>query len=121
MDEINQSWTTFQNRVKDYVKIIADSKAGEKEAAEMLALKALKGGTSVAYDAGETYYNTIISIQKDAVEAQKKVGMIEEELFEKKADYSDAMAGKPAPKALSDAGGAQSQPTGRPSKTGKNE
>lgn len=121
MDEINQSWTTFQNRVKDYVKIIADSKAGEKEAAEMLALKALKDGTAVAYDAGETYYNTIISIQKDAVEAQKKVGMIEEELFEKKADYSDAMAGKPAPKALPDAVGAQSQPTGRPSKTGKNE
>lgn len=100
MDEINQSWTTFQNQAKDFVKMIADSGAGDAQAAELLSLKALKNGTVADYGSGESYYDALVSIRKNAADSQKNVSLTETELFEKKAEYSDAMAGKPAAKAL---------------------
>lgn len=100
MDEINQSWTTFQNQAKDFVKMIADSGAGDAQAAELLSLKALKNGAVADYGSGESYYDALVSIRKNAADSQKNVSLTETELFEKKAEYSDAMAGKPAAKAL---------------------
>lgn len=100
MDEINQSWTTFQNQAKDFVKMIADSGAGDAQAAELLSLKALKNGAVADYGSGESYYDALVSIRKNAADSQKNVSLTETELFEKKAEYSDAMAGKPATKAL---------------------
>lgn len=100
MDEINQSWTTFQNQAKDFVKMIADSGAGDAQAAELISLKALKNGAVADYGSGESYYDALVSIRKNAADSQKNVSLTETELFEKKAEYSDAMAGKPAAKAL---------------------
>lgn len=100
MDEINQSWTTFQNQAKDFVKMIADSGAGDAQAAELLSLKALKNGAVADYGSGESYYDALVSIRKNAADSQKNVSLTETELFEKKAEYSDAMAGKPTAKAL---------------------
>lgn len=100
MDEINQSWTTFQNQAKDFVKMIADSGAGDAQAAELLSLKALKNGAVADYGSGESYYDALVSIRKNAADSQKNVSLTETELFEKKAEYSDAMAGKPAAKVL---------------------
>lgn len=100
MDEINQSWTTFQNQAKDFVKMIADSGAGDAQAAELISLKALKNGAVADYGSGESYYDALVSIRKNAADSQKNVSLTETELFEKKAEYSDAMAGKPAAKVL---------------------
>lgn len=124
MDEINQSWTTFQNKAKDFVKLIADSKAGEAESAELLSLKALKNGEAVAYGSEESYYDALTAIQKNAADSQKNVSLIETELFDKKAEYSDAIAGKPTAKTLAQTKGeSQSPPAGETSKAvggGKN-
>lgn len=97
MDEINLSWSTFQSQAGDLVKMIADNRedAGEEEVSGMFALKALDSEGSVkAYDSEETYYDAFVRAQNNAVESQRNTSAIEEELFRKKAEYSDAVAGR---------------------------
>lgn len=95
MDEVNQSWNSFMNQVGDMVKIIADSGETPEGVSEMFALKAVDGeGKAVAYGNSETYYSALSSAQKNAVTSQNNVTQIEKELFNKKAEYSDAVAGR---------------------------
>lgn len=95
MDEVNQSWNSFMNQVGDMVKIIADSGETPEGVSEMFALKAVDGeGKAVAYGNSETYYSALSSAQKNAVTSQNNVSQIEKELFNKKAEYSDAVAGR---------------------------
>lgn len=97
MDEINQSWNAFQNQAEDFVKMIADGEetAESGEVSEMFALKALDGtGNVKVYDSDEAYYSAFVKAQNRAVESQKNTVAIEAELFQKKAEYSDAVAGK---------------------------
>ena len=102
MDEINQSWSAFQNQAGDFVKMIADSgSTGKDEVSELLGLKALKGEQAVPYGTEEGYYKALASAQKNAVASQCNVKQIETELMNKKAEYSDAIAGKGAAPALS--------------------
>lgn len=95
MDEVNQSWSSFMNQVGDIVKMIADSKETPQGVSEMFALKAIDSeGKIAAYGSEEVYYSALSTAQKNAVESQTNVNEIEKELFEKKAQYSDAVAGR---------------------------
>ena len=97
MEEVSQSWNKFQNQAADLVKLVKDSKDDGTQAdgvSDLFGLKALKDNASDKYASGESCYDAISASQKKAVEAQKKVDDIEDELFKKKAEYSDAIAGK---------------------------
>lgn len=95
MDEVNQSWSSFMNQAGDFIKLIADSGEAPGGVSEMFALKAVDAeGNAVAYGSGEAYYTALSAAQKNAVESQRNVTRIEKELFDKKAEYSDAMAGR---------------------------
>lgn len=96
MDAVNQSWGTFQNQAGEFVKMIADSgNVPDGVVSEMFALKALDAqGNATAYGNGETYYTAMVAAQKSAVDNQRNVSKLENDLFEKKAEYSDAVAGK---------------------------
>ena len=102
MDAVNSSWNTFQNQISDYIRLLVDSDTHtDGTVSEMFSLKSLsKDGAPVAYSTDDSYYNAIAGAQKNAVAAMANVDGIEKELFQKKADYSDAIAGKaPAPTA----------------------
>lgn len=95
MDTVNQSWGSFQNQVGDFVKMIADSGNMPEGVSEMFALKAVDAeGNTAAYGSGETYYAAMAAAQKGAVNNQRNVSKLENDLFEKKAEYNDAVAGK---------------------------
>lgn len=97
MDAVNQSWNTLQNQASDFIKMLADSGAGVGGVSDLFGLKALKDGEAVEYGEGESGYVGIRMAQDGAVAEQKKVDSIEEELFAKKAEYSDAVAGRALP------------------------
>ncbi len=98
MDEVNQRWGAFSGQVGDYIKIIADSGGEQSGISEMFALKALsKEGDMTPYESAETYYTAILAAQKNAVDCQRNVSQIEKELFDKRAEYSDAVAGRAKP------------------------
>lgn len=95
MDEVNQSWNSFMNQVGDFVKMIADSGDSPEGVSEMFTLKAVsEDGSAVEYGDSETYYSALSTAQKNAVASQNNVSQIEKELFEKKAEYSDTVAGR---------------------------
>lgn len=98
LDEVNQSWSNFMNQAGEFVKMIADSRETPDGVSEMFALKAADAdGNAVEYGSDENYYKALAGAQKNAVESQRNVSSIEKELFDKKAEYSDAMSGKAAP------------------------
>lgn len=95
MDEVNQSWNSFMNQVGDFVKMIADSGESPEGVSEMFALRAVgEDGSAVGYGNDETYYSALFTAQKNAITSQNNVSQIEKELFEKKAEYSDTVAGR---------------------------
>ncbi len=113
MDEVNQSWEPLRNQTADMIKLVADTNDQTKDIFAMLDLKELnEAGDVVKYEKGTTadgttkenhnYYGAIESTQKKAVESQKGVNSIEEELFAKKADYNDVVAGKTKPAQISE-------------------
>lgn len=99
MDTVNQSWNSFQNKASDVIKMIADQKndneASEKKTvSNLFALKSIKDDGAVAeYGAGETYYDSLLLAQQNAVERQKVVNQTENELLTKKNEYSSAISG----------------------------
>lgn len=101
MDTVNQSWNAFNNQVSDFIKMIADSGMETQGVSEIFALKAFdeKAGEAADYKDTENYYAAMAAAQKNAVASQRNITQIETELYEKKAEYSDAVAGK-APAAL---------------------
>lgn len=109
MDEVNQAWGNFQNQAGDYVKMIADSGKSQEGVSELFNLKSLKiekngtgenapdGITGVqAYTNSkqETQYAAMLTAQNKAVEDQKNVSSIEDELIAKRGEYNDAISGK---------------------------
>lgn len=102
MDEVNQSWNTFQNQAADFIKIISDSGDASEGVSELFGLKAADADGNVAEYASQTgsYYDAIASVQNNAVASQSNVKAIEAELLSKKAEYSDAIAGKASAMAL---------------------
>lgn len=95
MDEVNQSWSAFMNQVGDFVKMISDSGEIPKGVSDMFALKAVDAeGKVTAYTEGEAYYTALAAAQKNALKTQDNITQIEKELFDKKAEYSDTVAGR---------------------------
>lgn len=99
MDTVGQTWTAFQNRAAENVKMIANSGAAQEGLSSVFALKALDTeGNAVDYGSTESQYSGLVMAQKTAVDGQRNVQQIETELFQKKAEYNDAISGTaPAP------------------------
>lgn len=96
MDKVNTSWSTFQSQVSDCIRtlVTCNVQVDGTTVAESFSLLSLSDeGEAVAYSSG-SYYAAIAGVQKTAVEAMMNVDAIEDELFKKKAEYSDVMAGK---------------------------
>ena len=101
LDELGQSWTNFQNNVAENVRMIADSNNESENISSVFALKALdQDGNVVDYSEG-SQYKGISMAQNTAIESQRNVQQIDTELFQKKAEYSDAIAGRSSSDALS--------------------
>lgn len=96
MDTVNTSWNNFRNQVSDCIRtlVTCDLEVDGTTVAESFALMEIADdGTTVAYSSG-SYYDAIAGAQKTAVDAMINVDAIEDELFQKKAEYSDVMSGK---------------------------
>lgn len=97
MDAINQSWNGFQNQVSELIKMLADGDNTDGELSNLFALKAVGEGNNVIdYGNNEKYYTAMAAAQKRAVECQRNVNKLENELLGKKLEYSDAMSGNTA-------------------------
>lgn len=117
MAEVGQTWSNFQSQAGELVKLIADSENVTDGVSDIFALKALNGELkAVPYASGESQYSAMTAAQKNAVNGQRNVSRLEDELISKKAEYSDAIAGK-APaitaKSSSSSGGSASGGTGK--------
>lgn len=98
LEEVNQSWSSFMNQVGEFVKMLADSGETPEGVSEIFALKAVDAeGKISAYGESESYYKALATAQKNAVANQQNINQIEKELFNKKAEYSDAVAGRSKP------------------------
>lgn len=101
MDIVNQSWNTLLNQAPGYIKMAADS--GKEDGSdtvsilELLSLKKLVDGSAEDYGTGESHYKALVMAEKNAIESQKNITKIEEELLKKRADYSNAVAGRVTP------------------------
>ena len=101
MDEVNRIWDSFSSNAPGVIRMIADNGETAQGVSDLFALKSITGDGQVGeYGQTESHYNAIAMAQKDAVEKQQTVTKTEEELFAKKSEYSDAMAGKAAVSAL---------------------
>ena len=102
--EVEQSWSNFQNQAGDYVKLIADSgQSAGGGVSGMFALKAFAKTTAgdkttitgvTEYASGESHFEAMKAAQNRAIEDQKNVSSIEDELIAKRGEYNDAMSGK---------------------------
>lgn len=101
MDIVNQSWNTLLNQAPGYIKMAADS--GKEDGSdtvsilELLSLKKLVDGSAEDYGTGESHYNALVMAEKNAIVSQKNITKMEEELLKKRADYSNAVAGRVTP------------------------
>ena len=101
MDEVNRIWDSFSSNAPDVIRMLADNGETAQGVSDLFALKSITGDGQVGeYGQTESHYNAIAMAQKDEVEKQQTVTKTEEELFAKKSEYSDAMAGKAAVSAL---------------------
>lgn len=116
MDTVNQSFNAFNNQVSDFIKMIADSGTEPQGVSEIFALRAFdeKAGEAADYKDSESYYAAMAAAQKSAVASQRNITQIETELYEKKAEYSDAVAGR-APAALPGQAESKPEPAKKPS------
>lgn len=95
MAEVSQTWNNFQGQAGDLVKLIADSENVTDGVSDIFGLKGLNNELKAApYAAGESQYSAMTAAQKNAVDGQRNVSRLEDELINKKAEYSDAIAGK---------------------------
>lgn len=95
METVNQSWSVFQNQAGDFVRMIVDSGNIADGVSEVFSLKGVDDkGVVVDYDKNASYYQAMAAAQKGALASQSKVDKLQDELYEKKSEYSDALAGK---------------------------
>ncbi len=96
MDEVNQSWNAFQNQAPDMIRLLVDSNDQSDGVSELLGLRGLSDmGEAEKYSGGDCY-QAFVSAQRNSMTAQANVNTIEKELFDKKAEYSDVIAGRAA-------------------------
>lgn len=92
METVRQSWETFAEGAGEHIRLLADSRQTQAGKPESLALKALDvRGNVAAYTAGEIYYEELAAAQENALENQRSVNRLEEELLAARAQYSQAL------------------------------
>lgn len=99
LDEVTQSWTLFQDRAAENISVIANSGESAQDLSPLFSLKAVDDeGKTAEYTAGQSQYSRLVAAQNAAVESQKNVKQIDDELFDKKAEYNSAISGTSAAK-----------------------
>lgn len=92
METVRQSWETFAEGAGEHIRLLADSRQTQAGKPESLALKALDArGNVAAYTDGEIYYEELAEAQENALENQRSVNRLEEELLAARAQYSQAL------------------------------
>lgn len=92
METVRQSWETFAEDAGEHIRMLAYSRQTRAGKPESLALKALDArGNVAAYTAGEIYYEELAAAQENALENQRSVNRLEEELLAARAQYSQAL------------------------------
>lgn len=92
LETVRRSWESFAGKTGDYIRMLADSGQESREVSGLYALKALdRWGNAVAYGDSESYYAALGAAQKSALESQRGVDRLEEELLEARAEYNEAM------------------------------
>ena len=101
MEEVSQAWTNFQDEAGELVKLIADSGKDETEVSDVFALKALlmdnnkvAGTEKYGNSDNNAQYSAMKMAQNKAIEDQKNVSSIENELAAKNSEYRDTASGK---------------------------
>lgn len=92
-DTVVQSWTNVQNTAAETIKMLADSKEGAQGVSKLFGLKAWVEKEAKDYAESEQYYIAFEQAQSGAVEAQKKVAEIEEEMSKKTEEYNNTTIG----------------------------
>ncbi len=97
LSQIDDSWNDFQNRTAELVELAASSGADKEttDVLEVFVLKAYSEGNKEIQDyksAGGSCKEQFVNAQNSAVESQRSVDGITEELSKKKSEYSNAMA-----------------------------
>lgn len=97
MDTVNRTWDSFQTQVAGLIEMAASST--DSDDLKSFALKGIKATDTkleeVEYNAQSgSYYASLDQAKKVAVQHQKDVNNIDKELFDKKAEYNNAMSGK---------------------------
>lgn len=96
LDEVNQSWSEFMNQAGDIIKLIADNADSQEGSglSDMFSVKAVaEDGSDVQYDDSQSYYKALAAAQKSAVKSQLNVTQIENELMDKRSEYSNVVSG----------------------------
>ncbi len=95
METVNQSWGVLKNQAQEMIRLLSDTGEQEEGVSGMFALKAFNSeGEAGEYGESENCYTALAKAQKAAVTLQANVDSIEKELFDKKAEYNDVIAGK---------------------------
>lgn len=99
--QVTETWNGLKNQAERTIKLIADTQSTDAGAQEgvsaMFGLKAFKGTADVAdYGQGEEKYEALSAAQKAAVDAQKNLAAVDQELSAKKAEYNNLMSGAEA-------------------------
>lgn len=98
LSQIDDSWNDFQNRTAELVELAASGNENNEETqgvSKAFVLKAYKEDDKTVQDysgSNGSCKEQFIKAQNSAVDSQRKVDSITEELSKKKSDYSNAMA-----------------------------
>ena len=91
MENVRQSWESFMGETGQYIRLLADSGQIAEGVSYLFALKALdEWGNVTDYAAGEVYYEDMRAAQDSALENQRSVNRLEEELLAARAEYNRA-------------------------------
>lgn len=92
MENVRQSWESFMGEFGEHIRLLADSRQTQEGVFEQFALKALDAwGNMAAYADGEIYYEDMKTAQRNALESQRSVNQLEQELLAVRAEYSRAL------------------------------
>ncbi len=92
MDAVRRSWEEFIGQMEELIRVLAAGREETEGVAGLFALKAIdQWGNVTVYGKGEACYDDIEAAQKKAVENRRVMDRMEDELLEKREEYSKAM------------------------------
>ncbi len=90
MDEVRSSWTTFKQRVRDWIAVLADEEGELKGVAPLFKLKKYDKGAALDLDNDEVF----VTLQSNAINAQKNYNKAKLNANEKQTAYDEALMAK---------------------------